>query len=201
MAVGLGVGELFKIQQGKLAGEGSMGGYGFSGGRVMTDKGKQAQRDVLLQLHASKGSNEDDAHWDKELLNRNEARKKFGLDPITREELEEIARGNQEMMSKFNANNGKTTTVDTDLTVRRGGGPLSLLSNIINEVTKDIDAPRRCETWEDCEGQECCDLIVTKICCNSGEMSSAWMPDLVPVRIDDGEGEGWQSPRNGPMGR
>jgi hypothetical protein len=206
MAIGLGVGELFKIQQGKLAGEGSMGGYGFSGGRVMADKGKKIQRDVLLQLHAKKEDHEEEAYWKNELISRNEARRKFGLDPITREELDKIAEGNQEMLSRFNPNNAKTTGAptrggDADLTVAQSGGPLSLLSNMIDAFMKDVDAPKKCTTWEDCDGQECCDLIVAKICCNNGQMSSAWMPEMVPVRIDEGEGEGWKSPQNGPLGR
>ena len=55
-------------------------------------------------------------------------------------------------------------------------------------MPKDVDIPRKCETFEDCEdGQECCDLLVAKVCCNSGLGSHAYMPelDLIPVRIDD----------------
>jgi len=198
MAVGLGMGELFSMQQGKLARGGATGGYGFSGG-LNRIKSQSAQRDVILRLHSAANSGDNNnEHIDIELEKKNDARKKFGLEPITREQLDEIERGNREVLMKFNQEIAGKESADPTAITKPDTSPLNLLSNIFDAVTKDVNAPKKCDTWEDCEGMECCDLIVTKVCCNTGLGSPAWMPDLVPVRIDDDLGEGFESPRRGP---
>lgn len=198
VTIGLGMGDLFAMQQGKLARGGATGGYGFSGGLNRMNS-RKAERDVVMRLFSSSSSS-GDIVGDEELAKKNEARAKFGLKPISREELEEIERGNREVLMKFNQNRDKEAGDSTAISPSSPSNPspLHLMGRIFDAVTKDIDAPKKCKTWEDCDEMECCDLIVTKVCCNTGLGSPAWMPDLVPVKIDDDVGEGWDAPRNGP---
>lgn len=159
---------------------------------------RKATRDVVMRLFSSSSSSRD-VVGGEELSKKNEARANFGLKPIGRQELGEIERGNREVLIKFNQKGkeeaGDTTTISHSS--QSNPPPLHLMGRIFDAVTKAIDKPKVCETREDCDEMECCDIIVTKVCCN-GLGSPAWMPDLVPVRVYDDVGEGWHAPRNGP---
>ena len=81
------------------------------------------------------------------------------------------------------------------------GGPLS---NLLS-----LGPPQGCESNYDCERpQVCCDLVVARVCCSSGQMIgggaptegpfAGLAPSLMPIPIPVEGGQEQMSPREGP---
>lgn len=100
-----------------------------------------------------------------ELNQKNAARKKFGLKPLSPEEFlqlqEQVAELDNEQRKKAAAN-AAAAEIAAEQERKKNQG--NLLSNFLGNVLQD-----KCETNFDCEWPEvCCDLGFKKMCCSSG---------------------------------
>lgn len=230
VTIGLGMGDLFNLQQGKVAtnGAGGMIGSfapptltptltsnpspipGFQKSLRLGNQRHSAARQTLLRLYTVSPSASDDQYdgLKKSFAEKNEARVKFGLKPITFDEYKKILTDNADVGTTFRSN--QQTKEEEKLKLGAAPGtpqnPINIFSSVLSAILpKDLDRPQTCETFEDCDNMECCDLIVAKICCKTGLGSHAYMPDLVPVPIADDpfernpgpEGRGMRGPMKG----
>ena len=219
VTVGLGMGELFSLQRGKVAGVGASIGmirstaqaspatalksYGFGGSSNRLEAQRNsALRSTFSRLFMTVSDSSFDDNFDElarqrkaleaDLEKKNQARAKFNLKPMTMFEYEQLLDENAKVVDNFRSYQQQTEAANEPAESKRGEGApavVNLFSAVISAILpKNIDAPKMCTTFEDCDdGQECCDLLVAKVCCNSGLGSHAYMPelDLIPVRIDD----------------
>lgn len=104
------------------------------------------------------------ATTEQDYLDHVEARKKFGLEPISRDEYDDMMTRSMQY----------TRPTRPTLMIR--------LRNALHTLFRGM-RPEECETFYDCYGMECCDYIVAKYCCHSGLGSPAFAPELVPIPI------------------
>ena len=119
-----------------------------------------------------------DVDWDA-FERKNASRKKFGLDPLTPEEFQDI-QAQVEQMDIHQRTRASTTTTTTPPTKKEKGG---FLGKLFSDILQDT-----CESNFDCTRPEvCCDFGFTKKCCTSGMLVGdhphvrEQQPALVPV--------------------
>lgn len=205
VTIGLGMGDLFNLQQGRIATNGAGGMSlsvpptlarrsttipGFQKSLRLGNQRHSAARQTLLRLYTVSPSASDDQYdLEKSFAEKNEARVKFGLKPITFDEYKKILTDNADLGNHFQSQQ-QMKEEEERLKLNAASGkpanPINIFSSVLSAILpKDMDAPKTCETFEDCDNMECCDLIVAKICCKTGLGSHAYMPDLIPVPIAD----------------
>lgn len=123
-------------------------------------------------------SSEDAAEFDR----KNLARKKFGLPPITIDEflkLQAEVSQQREAVQESLRKQQLAKQMEEEKKKKEG----NIFTKMFEKATKD-----ECESNWDCERPlVCCDLIVKKMCCNSGMKVNNFGPgDLAEVRVTDG---------------
>lgn len=155
-------------------------------------KFQQAPLSLFSRKPTSLFSMSNDIDWEA-FERKNASRKKFGLDPLTPEEFQEI-QAQVEQMDIHQRSRARASTTTTTNPPKKEKG---FLGKLFGDVLQDT-----CESNFDCTRPEvCCDFGFTKKCCTSGMLVGdhphARQPATVPVVAGYPPGMGPDSdPRN-----
>jgi len=176
---------------------------GGGGGRGGSTTALQAMSDGAAGSYAEIPSNSEAEKLERDLEAHNLSRSKFGLKGLTKSEFKDLTDMNGSV-SPANLHVDDVVRMEGVRRERDGGGVgadaetlVSSLSAQFSSLLKSLTSssgkasPIPCDTYLDCPGQQCCDMIFAKICCNNGLGVAGLTPEfakaMVRVKADNGE--------------
>jgi len=148
----------------------------------------------LFAVEATEGGNGDEERRiDLEAFeNKNKSRQNFGLPPLSEEEFLQLESKVEQMNTKQQQKAAAAAAATAKVTKKKQP---NMFEKMMGQASKNV-AGTPCESNYDCQRPEvCCDFLIAKRCCSSGNLVGQGQPTL--IRVPAGHPQDGRLPRDG----